>query len=97
MYPATAHRSSGVDGNPLAGRAAWTDSPDAGYITTVVTLPTAAAGQSVRLRFRLGSDSFVVAAGPSVWRIDTVQRVAASRVCTALTPTNIVLSHTHNH
>ena len=83
---------SSVDGNPLAGRAAWTGSPDAGYTTTLVTLPTAASGQSVRVRFRLGSDSSVVAAGASVWRIDTLQRVAVSCVCTALAPTSIVVS-----
>lgn len=83
---------SSVDGNPLAGRNAWTGSPDAGYIATVVTLPTAAAGQSVRLRFRLGSDASVVAAGASIWRIDTVQRLVVSTVCTALSPTSTVLT-----
>ena len=92
MHKATARRFSGVDGNPLAGRAAWTNSPDAGYITTLVTLPTSAAGQSVRLRFRLGSDSSALAAGTNVWRIGTLQRVVVSRVCTALTPTSTVVS-----
>ncbi len=54
--------------NPLAGRQAWSGS-SGGYITTNVNLPTAALGEEVSLRWRLGSDSFVSGSG---WRIDTV-------------------------
>ncbi len=82
----------GGTANPFGARSAWTGSADTAYTTTLVILPASAAGQSVRLRFRLGSDNSTLAAGTNVWRIDTVQRLVASRVCTALTPTNIVLS-----
>ena len=42
--------------NPLAGRPAWGDT-SAGFITTTVNLPAAAAGQNVVLRWRMGSDT----------------------------------------
>ncbi|MEI8084571.1 MAG: hypothetical protein WCI74_22255, partial [Actinomycetes bacterium] len=41
--------------NPLAGRAAWTGDSE-GYITSSINLPTAALGQNVRLKWRMGSD-----------------------------------------
>src|SRR5205814_5149652 len=37
-------------GNPLAGRSAWSGS-SAGYVSTVLNLPAAAAGQNIRLRW----------------------------------------------
>jgi hypothetical protein len=54
--------------NPLPGRQAWSGNSN-GYITTVVNLPVAAAGQNVQLRWRMGSDSSVAATG---WRVDTI-------------------------
>ncbi len=47
---------------------AWTGS-SGGYVTTVVRLPAAAAGQSIQLRWIAGFDCSVGATG---WRIDTV-------------------------
>src|SRR5206468_12920946 len=54
--------------NPLAGRMAWTalsggtlDAP--AYITTLVNLPSAAIGQTIRLRWRVGCDTVLVADG----------------------------------
>ena len=54
--------------SPIAGRAAWTGS-SGGYLTTIVNLPVAAAGGTVRFRWRMGSDNTEAAVG---WRIDTV-------------------------
>ena len=54
--------------NPLGGRQAWSGNSN-GYVTTTVNLPASAAGQSVSLRWRFGSDSSVSGAG---WWIDTL-------------------------
>jgi hypothetical protein len=55
--------------NPLAGRQAWTGTTSGAFVTTIVTLPAAAAGQNIQLRWRMGSDTSV---GVQGWRIDTV-------------------------
>jgi hypothetical protein len=62
-------------GNPLAGRQAWSGN-SGGFITTAVNLPAAAAGQSVQLKWRCGTDSSVSVNG---WRIDTIALTA--RAC----------------
>src|SRR4029077_5383655 len=54
--------------NPLAGRPAWSGN-SAGFITTTVNLPAAAAGQNDVLRWRMGSDT---STGVDGWRIDSV-------------------------
>jgi subtilisin-like proprotein convertase family protein len=53
----------------LAGRNSWTGQM-AGYITTEVNLPASTINQSVRFRWRLGTDD--MEAGDA-WRIDNVQ------------------------
>ncbi|MDQ6765672.1 MAG: hypothetical protein M3Z22_06180 [Verrucomicrobiota bacterium] len=58
----------GVSSNPLAGRQVWSGN-SGGYITTVANLGPNVAGRTIKLRFRLGSDSSVAAPG---WRIDTL-------------------------
>jgi hypothetical protein len=55
--------------NPLAGRQAWTGN-SGGFVFTTVNLPAAAAGHSVVLRWRMGSDNSVASQG---WRIDSIQ------------------------
>jgi hypothetical protein len=61
--------------DPLAGRQAWSGSSGPystnSYITTIVQLPAAAAGRTIQLKWRLGTDfgSVFPAAG---WRIDTI-------------------------
>ena len=57
-------------GNPIGGRRAWSGN-SGGYRTTSVSLPAAAAGKMVRLRWRMGSNSSVVDPG-SIWRVDTI-------------------------
>ena len=64
--------------SPIAGRQAWTGT-SAGYVTTVVDLPAAAAGRNVVLRWRLGSDESVASAG---WRIDSIS-IADGVTCCA--------------
>lgn len=55
-------------GNPLAGRRAWSGNAG-GFITTTVSLPAAAFGQSVQFKWRCGSDSSTATPG---WSIDTI-------------------------
>ena len=56
--------------SPIAGRMAWSGN-SAGYITTMVNLPAAAAGLNVKLRFRVASDCSAGVGGVG-WRIDTL-------------------------
>jgi hypothetical protein len=53
--------------SPIAGRMAWSGN-SGGFITTVVNLPAAAAGQNIKLRWRMASDTSVAIQG---WRIDS--------------------------
>ena len=64
--------------NPLAGRQAWSGS-SGGWLTSTANLPASAAGHSVRLRWRMGSDTSVGASG---WSIDGVTVTDAVH-CTA--------------
>ena len=57
----------GSFGNPIAGRHAWSGN-SGGYITALVNLGPNVNGQTVQLRFRLGSDTAGAGAG---WRIDS--------------------------
>jgi hypothetical protein len=54
--------------NPIAGRGAWGGSSN-GYIVTAANLGPQVAGQTIKLRFRMGSDT--VGAGTG-WRVDTI-------------------------
>ena len=56
-------------GSPIGGRLAWTGS-SGGYITTVANLGPNLVGQTIKLRFRMASDT---SGGGGGWRIDTVQ------------------------
>jgi Metallo-peptidase family M12B Reprolysin-like len=69
---------SAGDGNPIAGRTAWSGL-QASYLTTTVQLPPALNGQTIRLRFRAGWDVSVAIAGAN-WRIDGVT-VLSGRTC----------------
>jgi hypothetical protein len=53
------------DSNPLAGRMAWSGN-SGGYIDTVLNLGPNLAGQTVTLRFRMGSDEAVAAPGAHI-------------------------------
>ncbi len=54
--------------NPVAGRQAWGGN-SGGYITTVANLGANVAGQTIKLRFRMASDTSVSATG---WRVDSL-------------------------
>ncbi len=64
--------------SPIGGRQAWSGS-SASYSLTQVTLPAAANGQNVQVRWLMASDSSVAATG---FRIDDVQ-VTAGVQCAA--------------
>jgi hypothetical protein len=80
-------------GNPIGGRPAWTGASGA-FITTTANLPAAAAGQNIKLRFRMGSDNSFSSVG---WRIDDVQILNGYTCCTECTivcPANITVNAT---
>ena len=54
--------------SPLTGRMAWSGD-SGGYITTTANLGPNVVGQTIKLRFRMASDSTV---GVTGWRIDTL-------------------------
>jgi hypothetical protein len=60
--------------NPLADREAWSGD-SGGYIDSVINLGPNLNGQTVTLRWRMGTDEAVGAAG---WRVDTVVLTGAS-------------------
>ena len=61
-------------GNPLAGRMAWSGN-SGGYINTVINLGTTVNGQTIKLRFRMGTDE---ASGVTGWRVDTLSITGAT-------------------
>lgn len=56
-------------GGSLSGRQAWTGD-SVNYVTTEINLPASTSNQSIRLRWRFGSDTMEGGIG---WRIDSVQ------------------------
>lgn len=62
--------------NPLSSRLAWHGNSN-GFVTTTARLPAAAAGQSVRLRWRFGADNNTAAVG---WYVDSI-RVTGRHQC----------------
>jgi hypothetical protein len=78
---------SSSSGNPLGGRQAWSglsagSAVSPAYITTTVNLPSQAATQSFKLRWRVGSDSSVAALGASGVRVDSIATSAPLITCT---------------
>ena len=72
--------------NPLAERDAWTGN-SGGFIATVVNLPITAAGQNIRLRWRLGTDESESQIG---WNVDTVSVSDGYACCQQSAPPQIV-------
>ena len=72
--------------NPLAGRQAWSGISGPygtnSYITTIVQLPAAAAGQTIQLKWRCGTASGSYD-GSSGWWIDTVNVFDGIYACCA--------------
>ena len=72
--------------SPIAGRSAWsglsagtTSAP--AYITSTINLPPAAAGQSVRLKWRAATDNSAIAAGIAGVQIDNVSVTGLTSTC----------------
>ncbi|HXQ73950.1 MAG TPA: S8 family serine peptidase [Pyrinomonadaceae bacterium] len=83
----TGTMSAGTD-NPLTGRSGWTGlsggtTAAPAYINSVVNLPAAAVGQNIQLKWRMGSDELIAAAGTQPGqRIDNVVVTDTSYSCT---------------
>lgn len=79
-------------GNLLGGRPAWSGN-SGGFLTTTVNLPPGAAGQNVRLRWWLGSDSSVGATG---WYIDSISLSSPSYLCCSGAPAPTLTAIAYN-
>jgi len=55
----------GTANNPLAGRQAWSGD-SGGYINSTINLPASFNGQTIKLRWRFGTDEAVAAPGAHV-------------------------------
>jgi len=77
---------SGDFGNPLAGRSAWVllSAGYPAYLTTVVNLPAAAAGTTIQLQWRVGTDDSTGAAGQNIDSIVLLD--GATNTCNPGTP-----------
>jgi hypothetical protein len=64
--------------SPIAGRQAWS-SNSVGFVTTVVNLPTAAAGQTIQLRWRCATDNGNGNNLTNGWYVDSLG--ISGRVC----------------
>ena len=64
----------GTAANPLAGRMAWSGD-SGGYINSVINLGPNVSGQTIKLRFRMGSDEALARPG---WNVDTISITDAS-------------------
>jgi hypothetical protein len=64
--------------SPIAGRLAWS-SNSVGFVTTVVNLPAAAAGQTVQLRWRCATDNGNGNNLTNGWYVDSIG--ISGRVC----------------
>ena len=82
---------SGSFGSPIAGRQAWSGS-SGGFLTTEVTLPAAAAGQSVQLKWRCAVDVSVSGTG---WYVDTISVSDGFTCCTPI-PEDLAVDHLGN-
>jgi len=75
----------------LDGRQTWSGY-SGGWITTIVNLPAAAAGQTIQLKWRFGTDTGN-AYGGTGWYIDTISiQPSAYTCCTASTDLGVTLT-----
>ena len=91
--------------NPaLAGRTAWTGTSSGAFVTSNAILPAAAAGQPIRLRWRMAEDATDTAAAPNGWWVDTVtcgtapptvSKAFAPAVTATGTPSTLTLTLNH--
>jgi hypothetical protein len=74
VFIAGGYNTASVFSGPLAGRPAWSGNSQ-GFISTQVQLPPTVANQSVRFRWRYGTDLSVSGVG---WRVDSVAITATT-------------------
>ena len=74
--------------NSLAGRSAWSGN-SGGFITTAVNLPPQAAGQTIQLRWRFGSDN---SNGGMGWYVDTISVSGQTYACCGSIAQPVILS-----
>jgi hypothetical protein len=86
--------------NPLFGRQVW-GALSGGFITTIANLPSSAAGQSVQLRWRFGTDNGN-AFGGTGWYVDSIAVYDGYSCCSGsppvitLSPTNLIVPQGSN-
>ena len=97
------HTIDSTADNPLGGRRSWSGS-SYGFVTTIVRLPSAAAGSNIQLKWRLATDTGNQYGG-SAWYVDNVSIQDTNYTCcTSLVPpaiggiettsTNVTISST---
>lgn len=75
--------------SPIANRDAWAG--DSGsFISTVVNLPPSAAGNNIRLRWRMATDSSTAGEG---WYVDTISVADGYDCCHSIVPPQITNVH----
>jgi uncharacterized repeat protein (TIGR01451 family) len=77
-------------GNTLPGRAVWAGT-SGGFISTVINLPPAAAGQSIRLKWRLTTD-IGNGAGATFWYLDNIAIKDGASCCTPVASADLTVS-----
>jgi hypothetical protein len=80
---------SSTGDNALAGRPAWSGN-SGGFITSIIRLPAAAAGQTIQLKWRLGTET-TTTGGPG-WYVDTISIMDAIYSCCSQTGPPVVTS-----
>ena len=86
------HTITTVSDNPLSGRSAWTAS-SSGWTTVTVNLPASAAGQSIRLRWNLATDTGNGGGTATGWYVDSVTVSGAAPECLSVF-TDLAVSQT---
>lgn len=71
------HTMSSGFGNPLPGRRAWSGN-SAGYRSVVVNLPASANGQSIRLKWRFGTDESIAEDGVKIDNVTIINSYTCS-------------------
>lgn len=82
-----------TDDNPLDGRQCWSGL-SGGFLTTIVNLPAAAAGQNVQFKWRFGTDSGN-GYGAGGWYIDSVSVQDGFTCCSGGTAPSITTQPTN--
>ncbi len=80
--------STNASGSSLVQQAAWSGN-SGGWITSIVDLPAAAAGQNVQLRWRCVTDE---SGGGNGWFVDGVQINDGGNCCTAGSEADLAIS-----